>query len=105
VYGQASVGVGGYFTAGAAGTALQAVGAVRFNSSGVGTIQSGTKSRKVTPGVDITASSKVLVTLMGNPGGSIVLHRVARDAANDQFTVYLTANATANTPFAWFVIS
>jgi hypothetical protein len=105
IHGQATTGIGVYATAAAGGTALQAAGQVRFSTSGLGTIARGTRSRTITPGVDITASSKVFVTLQSSPGGTISVQRVARDAVNNRFTVYLTANAAANTVFAWFVIS
>ena len=72
--------------------------------SGWATIAAGTKSKVVTPGVDLTPASLVLVTLMGNPGTTVYLHRVAANVTADTFTVYLTANATAATRFAWFVI-
>ena len=104
VHGFASTGVGGYFASGASGRALQAAGRVEFSTSGIGMIAAGTKSKRVTPAIDLTADSRVLVTLLGHPGGSTVLQRVAVDAAADSFIVHLTASATAVTPFAWFVI-
>jgi hypothetical protein len=47
----------------------------------------------------------VLAVLQGNPGGSTVLRYVLRDDPNNRFTIQLSANATVNTPVAWFVIS
>ena len=103
VHGAAGAGVGVYATADPDGRALHAEGRVSFKTAGSATIASGTKSKVVTPGVDLTPASLVLVTLQGNPGAT-VLHRVAVDVTADTFTVYLTANATAATRFAWFVI-
>jgi hypothetical protein len=56
------------------------------------------------PALNLTSSSKVLVTLMGNPGGTVAVQRVAVDTVNDRFTVYLTGSAGASTRFAWFVL-
>ena len=105
VRGRAGIGIGGYFEAEPSGTALQVAGPVRFSSAGINTVQAGTKSKKVSPGIDVESSSKVFVTLMSNPGAGIVLHRVSKDTVNDQFTVYLTGSPSQNVTFAWFVIS
>jgi hypothetical protein len=94
-----------YAQAATGGTALRAQGPVRFSTSGLATIPSGSRSVIVTPGVDITASSKVLATLQTSPGGTTAIQRVTRNATANNFTVWLTANATANTIVAWFVIS
>jgi hypothetical protein len=104
VRGEATNGTGGYFTA-TDGTALHAVGPVRFSSAGLATIAAGTKSVVVTPGLDVTTSSKVLALPQTNPGGTTTVQRIARNATANTFTIYLTANATANTTVAWFVIS
>jgi hypothetical protein len=81
-------------------------GRASFSSSGIGTITAGTRSRLVTPvpALDLTTSSKVLVTLLGNPGGATAVQRVAVDTAANRFTVYLTANANAATRFAWLIL-
>ena len=63
VHGHATSGIGGYFTA-TSGTALEADGPVRFSSAGVATVNIGNISVTVPAGVDLTASSKVLCTLM-----------------------------------------
>jgi hypothetical protein len=111
VRGFSSSGPGGYFSS-STGDALVAQGKARhlgpvfFKFAGLATIAARTRSKTVAPaGIDITASSKVLVTLQSYPGGTISVQRVARDATNNRFTVYLTANAVYNTTFAWFVIS
>ncbi|OGN86871.1 MAG: hypothetical protein A2X23_00595 [Chloroflexi bacterium GWC2_73_18] len=104
VHGYASTGIGVYAAAGTSGKPFHAAGRVSFKTAGWATIAAGTKSKVVTPGVDLTPASLVLVTLMGNPGTTVYLHRVAANVTADTFTVYLTANATAATRFAWFVI-
>ena len=114
VYGQASSGSGlrGYATSGRAisaeattGIALHAKGRVQLEqSSGSATIAAGTKTKMVSPGFDLTATSKVLVTLNGNPGGTTVLQRVAINATANSFTVVLSAVAANNTRFSWLVL-
>jgi hypothetical protein len=104
VRGEATTGTGGYFRS-TSGTALQTAGPVKFSSAGLATIPSGSRSVTVTPGMDITALSKVLATLQSNPGGTTAIQRVARNTTANTFTIWLTASATANTTVAWFVIS
>ena len=104
VNGYAGTGIGGYFSAGPSGKALHAEGRVTFKTAGLATIGSGTSSKTVTPGVDLTSSSKILCTLMGNAGGATTVKRVAVNTAADTFTIYLTAAATSAVKVAWFVI-
>jgi hypothetical protein len=80
-------------------------GHVGFSTSGLATIAAGTSRVRVVPGFDIRPTSKVLAVLQGNPGGSTSLRFVTRDVLNDAFTIQLSANATADTAVAWFVIS
>jgi hypothetical protein len=104
IRGTAGSGKGGSFEA-TTGIALHAKGRVQLEqSSGTATIAAGTRSKTVTPGFDLTSSSKVLATLMGNPGGSAVVQRVAVDTIANSFRVYLTANAANKTKFAWLVL-
>lgn len=104
IRGTAGSGKGGSFEA-TTGIALHAKGRVQLEqSSGTATIAAGTRSKTVTPGFDLTPSSKVLVTLMGNPGGSAVVQRVAVDTIANSFRVYLTAKAANKTKFAWLVL-
>jgi hypothetical protein len=116
IYGSATSGNGvrGYAATGAAGwfstsgpkigTALRAIGKVKLdNCAGVATIASGHNSVVVTPGTDLVATSAVVATLMGNPGGATTVQRVAVNATADTFTIYLTANATAAVTVAWHV--
>jgi hypothetical protein len=86
------------------GYALSALGRCNFRTSGIGTIAAGTSSETIDPGVPMGASTRVLVTLHGDPGGSVVLKRVAKSGATDTFTVHLTGNAGANVNFSWFLI-
>jgi hypothetical protein len=108
------VGASGYATTGTAvlatsadpkiGTALQAIGKVKFDKSvGIATIASGSKSGVVTPGIDLTTTSAVVATLQGSAGGTTTVHRCAVDPTGNKFTIYLTANATAAVKVAWHV--
>jgi hypothetical protein len=113
IHGQATTGMGvrGYATTGVGlsgeattGYALRTKGRVRFdNSSGLATIASGTSSIVVTPGIDLTSTSAVVATLQGNAGGSTSVKRIAVNATNNTFTIYLTANSTASVKAAWHV--
>ena len=105
VVGRSETGTGGYFSAGAGGTAFQAVGPVKFSSAGLKTIPSGSASALVDPGVPITTGSKVLCTLQTSAGGSTTVKRVQRDPIAGKFTIYLTAPAASNCVVAWFVIA
>jgi hypothetical protein len=104
VFGQATTGIGVYATA-TTGTALRADGPVRFKTSGLATIPMGTRSVTVTPGMDMTTSSKVLPSLQGDAGGSTVIQRIAVNATANTFTIYLTANSVRAVKVSWFVIS
>ena len=87
------------------GTALQAIGPVRFSTSGLATIRAGRVSVTVNPGVRVTGSSKVLATLQTPAGGSIAVRRVARSTTTNRIVIYLTATARQTCSVAWFVIS
>ena len=102
----AATGTAGYFSTGGlkAGTALQAVGKVKFDKSvGIATVAAGTPRVTVTPGIDLTATSAVVATLQGDAGGSTTVKRISMNPTTDQFTIYLTANATAAVKVAWHV--
>jgi hypothetical protein len=109
VSGEATTGTAGHFSTTRMGTvyggyALRAVGRVRFDQcAGVATIRAGTRSRTVTPGIDLTSSSAVVATLMGSAGGTTTVHRVIVHAAANTFTIYLTAAARSAVKVAWHV--
>ena len=89
---------------GGSGRALVVSGRAKFSTSGITTVSAGNDKKIVDPGIPLSASSKVLATVMGNPGGSIVLKRVVVDAAADTFTIVLTGAAANSVPVAWFVL-
>ena len=57
----------------------------------------------LTPGLDLTATSAVVATLMGSAGGTTAVRCVIVNATADTFTIYLTANATSAVTVAWHV--
>ena len=104
--GYAATGTGGYFSTSSpkVGTALHAVGKVAFDKSvGVATIAKGASTIVVTPGIDLTATSAVVATLMGSAGGTTAVRYVAVNATADRFTIHLTARATIAVKVAWHV--
>jgi hypothetical protein len=44
-----------------------------------------------------------VATLQGSAGGTTTVHRVVVNAATNSFTIYLTANSTADVKVAWHV--
>lgn len=105
VYGQATSGTGGHFQTSdpSTGTALRAVGRVRFDhASGVATLGTTASSIIVTPGTDLTSTSAVTATLLSD-AGSVMVRRVAVNTAADTFTIVLTGSAPAGTRIAWHV--
>ncbi len=51
------------------------------------------------------AATKVLATLMGNPGGTVVLKRVAVQDAADTITIILSGANANSVKVAWFVMA
>lgn len=92
----------------AKGTALRVDGSVQFSSAGLGTIPKLAARGTVFPAVALSASSKVLVTLMSNPGAALLKWVQVAPASRkspSHFVVYLTRKCSADVAFAWFVIS
>jgi hypothetical protein len=105
------LGVRGYATDGVGlsgealtGYALRTKGRVRLDkSAGITTVASGTSTKLVTPGIDLTSTSAVVATLNGDAGGATV-DRVMIDTAADTFTIVLTGNTSASVKVAWLVL-
>jgi hypothetical protein len=91
-------------TSGGNGRALAVSGRVLFSSSGIATVGAGNTQKLVDPGIALTNQSKVLATVMGNPGANVVLRRVIVDAATDKFTIVLSGAAANDSTVAWFVL-
>ena len=87
------------------GYALRVIGRVRLDKcAGVASILAGHRSVLVTPGIELTAATaSIVATLQGSAGGSTTVQRVALDAANNRFTIHLTAASTVDVKVAWHV--
>ena len=86
------------------GTALHAVGRVRFDgSAGLATVPAGAASVTVAPGIDLVATSAVVATLQANPSGTLAVKGVVVNATADTFTIYLNAASAAAVKVAWHV--
>ena len=81
--------------------ALRAEGAVKFTSSGIATITAGTRTANVQPEVRVTSTSKILCTLLDDPGTSRLLYV---DPGTNAFTIHMSENVPGNVKAAWFVI-
>jgi hypothetical protein len=84
------------------GFALQTSGPVQFSTAGLATINAGSATVTVTPGVPVRSTSKVLATLQSTGG---TLRFVSKDTVNNRFIIHLTGNATAKVSVAYFLIS
>lgn len=96
--------IGGSLQGTGGAVALQVAGPVQFTTSGIATVTTAGASVTVSPGVDINATSKILCTLMSDPGAERLTH-VTKNPGADQFTIFLTGNPATNCDVAWFVIS
>jgi len=104
IQGLSSTGTGLYGLS-TTGLALDVDGAARFKSSGIAHVKAGKSTKTVDPGVDINGKSKILCTLLGNPGTAAVIKWVNPLPGKDKFKLYLTQSVAVNTDFAWFVIA
>ena len=86
----------------ASGLALQAAGRAKFSTSGVASIPSGSTSLLVSPGVNVTASSFVLLTPKTNIGARALWFTT--DPAADTFTIRMSAAKTSTTRVAWLLL-
>lgn len=102
VRGQATTGVGVFATA-SSGYALRTSGRLRVDKvSGVATIAAGRTSITVSPGVDITSTSFVLLTPRANIGSRGLWFTV--DATNNRITIRLSSSRSSSTPVAWLLL-
>jgi hypothetical protein len=83
------------------GLALEAAGRVSFTTAGIAVVPAGVDRVAISPGVDVHADTKVLVTEMSS-GGSFKF--VARDFAADTLSFRLGKRATNDLTLAYFVI-
>jgi hypothetical protein len=102
IFGESPAGTGVYGTS-ATGYAFRGNGRVKFEKvSGVASIAAGSTSKTVSPGVDVTASSFVLLSPRANLGGRDLWFTV--DAAANTFKIHMSASRGASTPIGWLLI-
>lgn len=112
VYGQATSGAGiyGYATSGAGlhgaattGYALRTSGRLKVEkASGVAIIAATKTSAVVTPGLDVTSASFVLLTPRGNLGGRSLWYTT--DATNDRITIRVSSAVPADLKVGWLLL-
>jgi hypothetical protein len=104
VYGFAAspAGVGVYAANGNEAVALQAVGRTKLSTSGVASISAGSTSKTITPGVNVTSSSFVLLTPKTNIGSRALWFTT--DSATDRFTIRMSSSRSSSTPVAWLLL-
>ena len=87
------------------GTAFEAVGPVKFSTSGLADVGASTDRVTVNPGVPISSQSKVLAMLQGISGNKAMVEHVEVNPAADTFQVVLTRVPARPVQIAWFLIS
>jgi hypothetical protein len=101
VNGRSATGVGLYGTT-TSGLALQTVGRAKFSTSGVATINAGNISVTVTPGVNVTSGSFVLLTPKANIGTRALWFTT--DATHNKFTIRMSSSRSSGTRVAWLLL-
>jgi hypothetical protein len=99
-YSPSGVGVYGINIAG--GLALRAAGRAKFDTSGVATITAGHASKVITPGVNVTSSSFVLLTAKANIGSRALWFTT--DAPGNKFTIHMSSSRSSGTNVAWLLL-
>jgi hypothetical protein len=94
-------GVGVYAT-NSTGLALKAVGRTKLSTSGVTTITAGHASKVITPGVNVTSSSFVLLTPKANIGSRALWFTT--DASGNKFTIHMSSSRSSGTLVAWLLL-
>jgi hypothetical protein len=87
------------------GIAFEAVGPVKFSTSGLADVAASTDRVTVAPGVPVTSQSKVLAMLQGNSGNKAMVEHVDLNAVASTFQVVLTKVPARPVQIAWFLIS
>jgi hypothetical protein len=87
------------------GAAFEAVGPVKFSTSGLADVAASSDRVTVDPGVPITAQSKVLAMLHGNSGNKAMVEHAELNSVGDTFQVVLTKVPARPVQIAWFLIS
>lgn len=87
------------------GYALTTVGRLSIGTSGTATIPAGMTSIVVSPSVDVTASSFVLLTPQANIGSRTLWYVInATNIANNTITIRMSSSRSASTKIAWLLL-
>jgi len=84
------------------GYALHTDGRLSIGTSGVATIPAGSTFKTVTPFVDVTAGSFVLLTPMADLTGRDLWF--TKDIASDTITIHLSSSRTSATKVSWLLL-
>ena len=87
------------------GTAFEAVGPVKFSTSGLADVSASTDRVTVNPGVPMTSQSKVLAMLQGISGNKAMVEHVELNPVARTFQVVLTKIPARPVQIAWFLMS
>jgi hypothetical protein len=101
VRGHSGSGTGLHGTTGS-GFALQTGGRLKLSTSGVASITAGATSKTVTPGVDVTSGSFVLLTPKANLGGRGLWFTT--NATANTFSIRMSSSRGINTKVAWLLL-
>lgn len=102
VRGETQGGVALYGTA-ATGYALRTSGRVRADGvSGVASIRAGSTSKTITPGVDVTSASFVLLTPKANIGSRALWFTT--NATANTVTIHMSSSRSSSTKVAWLLL-
>jgi hypothetical protein len=95
-------GAGVYGTNNGGGLALRAQGRAKFSTSGVATITAGHATKVITPGVNVTSGSFVLLTPKTNIGSRALWFTT--DASGNKFTIHISSSRSTATKVAWLLL-
>jgi hypothetical protein len=84
------------------GYALQTLGRLNIGTSGIATIPGGATSFTVSPGVDITTASFVLLTARSNLGGRDLW--VVMDESANTFRIRMSSSRAGATKVGWLLL-
>lgn len=102
VFGDSPFGVGVRANTGS-GYAVRSSGRVRFDKvSGVARIDAGRTSKTISPGVDVSSSSFVLLTPKANLGGRSLWYTT--NASANTFTIHIGSARSSATQVAWLLM-
>jgi hypothetical protein len=82
--------------------ALQASGRTKLSTSGVATITAGHTTKVITPGVNVTASSFVLLTPKVKLSGRDLWFTT--DASGNKFTIHMSSSRSSGTKVACLLL-